>query len=247
MIAVSVSTNVDGDVLVVFGGLEYTFLIGSKAQYLPNGGILTLVDATGKAYNFHELAYEFTINTVLWVGTFDALADEFNKNVFTNSQSPSPIPGESTIIRSALALTGAYVNTTSIQTTGRAQVHFDFTINSNGGTLANNGTVIAIVQVSDDNVIWLDLNNVVAGASLVADGGVTPYQIGTVFRQFTSEYAAIAIPYVTGSLPSRAIRISYSTGYGRYYRLALRAADTAGISTGSPGTFPGLEVKASLQ
>jgi hypothetical protein len=246
MISVVVSTNSDNDVEVAYNGNKYTFLLGSVANYLPAAKTLVLEDSTGDKFNFLESQYEFTINNVLWVSTFSALADEFNKNIFQSSPI-SPIPGASTTIRAALALTGAYVNTTSIQTTGRAQVHFDFTIDDNGATLANSGTVIAIVQVSDDNSTWLDLNNVVAGASLVADGAASAYQAGTVFRQFTAEYAAIAIPYVTGSLPSRAIRISYSTGYGRYYRLALRAADTAGISAAAPGTFPGLEVKASLQ
>ena len=247
MITVTVTTG-NPDIQVTFNSNSYYFPSStSKADYSVSGDTLFLqCPPIGLSLPFNSGLFDFIIDGVAWVGTFANLAEEFNKNIFT-SASISPVPGASTTIRAALALTGAYVNTTSIQTTGRAQVHFDFTIDNNGGTLANSGTVVAIVQVSDDNSTWLDLNNVVAGSALVADGAAIPYEAGTVFRQFTAEYAAIAIPYVTGSLPSRAIRISYSTGYGRYYRLALRAADTAGISTGSPATFPGLEVKASLQ
>lgn len=245
MIQVNVTTNVDGDVLISFNGLDYTFLIGSKAQYLPNGGILTLVDATGKAYNFHEDAYEFIINSVLWVGTFSALAQEFNKNIFIGT-TISPPPGSSATIRTNAILTGAYVATTLVDATGRSQVHFDFDI-TDGGTLADSGNVIAMIQVSDDGTNWLNLNNVVAASALVADGAAVPFQSGTVFRQFTAEYAAIAIPYDSSNLPSLPIRISYQTGYGRFYRLQVRASDTGGVSTGAPATFPDLEIKVSLQ
>lgn len=245
MITVSISTNIDGDVSATFDGLVYNFLPGSKANYLPDGGILTLVDATGKAYNFHELAYNFTVNSTPWVGTFAALEAYLNKNVFSVGGS-SPIPSASSTIRVNAITTGAYVATTEVQATGRAQIHFDFTI-TNGGSLANSGCIIAIIQVSDDNSNWVNLNNVVAASALVADGAATAFEAGTLFRQFTAEYAAIAIPYITGSLPSLPIRISYSTGYGRFYRLQVRASDTAGISATAPATFPDLEIKATLQ
>jgi hypothetical protein len=247
MITVTVTTG-NPIIEVSFNSNSYYFPSStSKADYSASGDTLVLqCPPDGLSLPFNSGLFSFTIDGIAWVGTFADLAEEFNNNIFT-SAIISPVPGQPTTIRSVLALTGAYVNTSAIQTTGRAQVHFDFTIDNNGGTLANNGNVIAIVQVSDDNSTWLDLNNVVAGSSLVADGAASAYQAGTVFRQFTAEYAAIAIPYTSGSLPSRAIRISYSTGYGKYYRLALRASNTSGISGGAPATFPRLTVQATLQ
>lgn len=221
----------------------------SKADYsIQNDTLLLQCPPIGLNLIFSSSAYNFIIDGTPWVGTFANLAEEFNKNIFT-SASISPSPSASSTIRVNAITTGAYVATTEVQATGRAQVHFDFAI-SNGGTLANDGCVIAIVEVSDDGINYVQLNNVVAAAALVADGAVTPYRIGTVFRQFTAEYAAIAIPYVHTAVPFSPpllFRISYSTGYGRFYRLQVRASDTGGISTGAPATFPDLEIKASLQ
>ncbi len=246
MIQVNVSTNVDGDVEVEYSGNRYSFISpGSVANYIPGTKMLVLENQDGDKYNFTESNFEFYINTVLWVGTFDALAVEFNKNIFL-STTVSPPPGTSATIRVNAITTGAYVPTSALDATGRAQVHFDFSI-TDGGALANSGCIIAIVQASDDGVSWVNLNNVVAGSALVADGAGTAFEAGSVFRPFVAEYAATTIPYDSSNLPSLPIRISYSTGYGKFYRLQVRASDTGGISTGAPGTFPDLEIKASLQ
>lgn len=246
MITVLVTKNIDGDVQIAYSGNKYTFTSGSLANYLSPQKILVLIDASGKRYNFAESTYEFLINSVLWVGTFSALAEEFNKNIFTNGVSPAPAPGNPVTIRTNAIATGAYVATSQIETINRSQIHFDFTI-TDGGTLANSGCVIAIIQVSDDGTNWVNINNVVAASALVADGAATPFESGTLFRQFNAEYAVISIPYDSSNLPSLPIRISYSTGYGKIYRLWVRASDTAGISSGAPATFPDLEVKATLQ
>lgn len=246
MITVTVTTG-NPDVQVSFNSSSYYFPSStSKADYSVSGDTLVLqCPPDGLSLPFNSGLFNFTIDGVAWVGTFANLAEEFNKNIFT-SASISPIPVASTTIRAAAALTGAYVNTTEVQTTGRAQVHFDFDI-TDGGTLINDGCIIAIVQASDDGVSWVNLNNVVAGSALVADGAGTAFETGTVFRPFVAEYAATTIPYDSSNLPSLPIRISYSTGYGKFYRLQVRASDTGGISTGAPGTFPDLEIKASLQ
>ena len=245
MVTVTVVTGTP-EVQVDYNGNTFYFPTAtSKADYSAKGDTVILqCPPIGLSIPFPSASYQFDIDSTPWVGTFALLAEDFNKNIFTTTAiSPTPLP--SSVIRNNAILTGAYVATTSVDATGRSQVHFDFDI-TDGGTLANSGNVIAMIQVSDDGTNWLNLNNVVAASALVADGAAVPFQSGTVFRQFTAEYAAIAIPYITGNLP-RPIRISYQTGYGRFYRLQVRASDTGGVSTGAPATFPDLEIKVSLQ
>lgn len=246
MITVTVTTG-NPDIQVSFNSSSFYYpASSSKADYsIQNDTLLLQCPPIGLNLTFSSIAYSFIIDGTPWVGTFANLAEEFNKNIFT-SASISPAPSASSTIRANAITTGAYVATTAVQATGRAQIHFDFDI-TDGGSLANSGCIIAIIQVSDDNSNWVNLNNVVAASALVADGAAVAFEAGTLFRQFTAEYAAIAIPYITGSLPSLPIRISYSTGYGRFYRLQVRASDTAGISATAPATFPDLEIKATLQ
>lgn len=246
MITVLVTTNIDGDVEIAYSGNKYTFTSGSLANYLSPQKILVLIDASGKRYNFAESTYEFTINSVLWVGTFSALADEFNKNIFINSNIPSPPPGLPTVVRANAILTGAYVPTASISATGRQLLNVDFTI-TDGGALADSGNVIAILEVSDDNVNWVTPNSVVAKGNLHSDGAATPYSDGSVFRNVSAEIPAYEIPYDAAGLPPNPIRISFATGYGFYYRFQLRASVSSGIQGGAPATFPDLEITATLQ
>jgi hypothetical protein len=245
MIAVTVVTGTP-EVQVSFNGNTFYFPTAtSKADYSDKGDTVILqCPPIGLSIPFPSASYQFTIDTVAWVGTFASLAETFNKTYFNNvAVSPDPTPD--TTIRTNTITTGAYVNTSSFLVTGREQVHFDFNI-TNGGTLANNGVLIAIVQVSNDGTTWHDLYNLAPAVALSTDGATTPYSAGTVFRQFTGEIGAVAIPYESASLPPREIRVSYSTGYGKYYRLSVRAS-SGGISTGAPATFPNLRIRASLQ
>lgn len=246
MTTVTVTTG-NPDIQISFNGSTFYYpASSSKADYSVQNDTMTLqCPPIGLSIAFPSASYNFIINGVGWAGGFTLLAEEFNNNIFT-SATISPIPTSATTIRANAITTGAYVATSSIQATGRSQVHFDFDI-TDGGTLGDNGCIIAIIQVSDDNATWKNLNNVVPASALVADGATSPFQSGTVFRQFTAEYAAISIPYLNAALPSLPIRISYSTGYGKFYRLQVRASDTGGISTGAPATFPDLEIKATLQ
>jgi len=243
MIRVNVSRNSDGDIEIRYSGNKYNFLIGSIANYTPGVKTLILENQDGNTYKFEESRFEFYIFNVLWAFGFDTLCDEFNKNLFISS-SVSPPPVAPVEIFNAPIVSG-YQYTSAIQAIGRKQVHLDFIIGDNGSTLADPGCIIALVQVSDDNINWLNINNLAPGNALVADPQV--FEAGTVFLQSNAVYAPIAIPYDDQNLPSLPIRISISTGYGEYYRLALRASDPAGISALEPTTFPDLLVHATLQ
>jgi hypothetical protein len=245
MIAVTVVTGTP-EVQVSFNGNTFYFPTAtSKADYSDKGDTIILqCPPIGLSIPFPSASYQFTIDTVAWVGTFASLAETFNKTYFNNvAVSPDPTP--ESVIRANTITTGAYVNTSSILVTGREQVHFDFNI-TNGGTLANPGAIVAIVQVSDNDTTWHDLYNLAPATALASDGATTPYSAGAYFRQFTGEIGAVTIPYESSSLPPREIRVSYSTGYGKYYRLSVRAS-SGGISTGAPATFPNLRIRASLQ
>jgi hypothetical protein len=245
MIAVTVVTGTP-EVQVSFNGNTFYFPTAtSKADYSDKGDTVILqCPPIGLSIPFPSASYQFTIDTVAWVGTFASLAETFNKTYFNNvAVSPDPTP--ESVIRANTITTGAYVNTSSILVTGREQVHFDFNI-TNGGTLANPGAIVAIVQVSDNDTTWHDLYNLAPATALASDGATTPYSAGAYFRQFTGEIGAVTIPYESSSLPPREIRVSYSTGYGKYYRLSVRAS-SGGISTGAPATFPNLRIRASLQ
>ena len=245
MIAVTVVTGTP-EVQVNFNGSTFYFPTAtSKADYsIQNDTLVLQCPPIGLSIPFPSASYQFTIDSVVWVGTFASLAETFNKTYFS-SVAISPDPTPESVIRANTITTGAYVNTSSILVTGREQVHFDFNI-TNGGTLANNGVLIAIVQVSNDGTTWHDLYNLAPANALSTDGATSPYSAGTVFRQFTGEIGAVAIPYESASLPPREIRVSYSTGYGKYYRLAVRAS-ASGISSGAPATFPNVRIRASLQ
>ena len=245
MITVTVTTGTP-DVQVSFNSNSYYFPSStSKADYSVSGDTLILqCPPIGLTLPFNSGLFTFIIDGVAWVGTFANLAEEFNKNIFT-SASISPSPTAISTIRANAITTGAYVNTQSIEVTGRAQVHFDFLI-GNGGTLANNGTIIALLEVSDDGSVWKDLYSLAPASVLVSDGATIPHSAGAIFRQITAEIGAVSIPYEFASLPSRQIRISYSTGYGKFYRLSIRAS-ASGISSGAPATFPDLRIRASLQ
>lgn len=245
MIAVTVVTGTP-EVQVSFNGNTFYFPTAtSKADYSDKGDTIILqCPPIGLSIPFPSASYQFTIDTVAWVGTFASLAETFNKTYFNNvAVSPDPTPFST--IRANAITTGAYVNTSSILVTGREQVHFDFLI-ANGGGLANPGSIIAIVEVSDDNSIWKDLYSLSPASAPSTDGATTPFASGTIFRQFSGEIAAVSIPYDNTSMPTRQIRISYSTGYGKYYRLSVRAS-SGGISTGAPATFPDLRIRVSLQ
>jgi len=245
MVTVTVVTGTPEVQVDYNGNIFYFPTATSKADYSDKGDTIILqCPPIGLSIPFPSASYQFVIDSVAWVGTFSSLAETFNKTYFNNvAVSPDPTP--EVIIRANTITTGAYVNTSSVLVTGREQVHFDFNI-TNGGTLANNGVLIAIVQVSDDSTTWHDLYNLAPANALSTDGAASPYSAGTIFRQFTGEIGAVAIPYESASLPPREIRVSYSTGYGKYYRLAVRAS-ASGISSGAPATFPNVRIRASLQ
>ena len=245
MVTVTVVTGTP-EVQVTFNGNTFYFPTAtSKADYSSKSDTITLqCPPIGLSIPFPSDSYQFVIDSVAWVGTFSSLAETFNKAYFS-SVAISPDPTPEVVIRANTITTGAYVNTSSVLVTGREQVHFDFNI-TNGGTLANPGAIVAIVQVSDNDSTWHDLYNLAPATALASDGATTPYSAGAYFRQFTGEIGAVTIPYESSSLPPREIRVSYSTGYGKFYRLAVRAS-SGGISTGAPATFPNLRIRASLQ
>jgi len=245
MVTVTVVTGTP-EVQVSFNGSTFYFPTAtSKADYSDKGDTIILqCPPIGLSIPLPSASYQFVIDSVAWVGTFSSLAETFNKTYFS-SVAISPDPTPESIIRANTITTGAYVNTSSILVTGREQVHFDFNI-TNGGTLANPGSIIAIVQVSDNDSTWHDLYSLAPASASSTDGAASPYTAGSVFRQMNGEIATLAIPYDNTSLPPREIRVSYSTGYGKFYRLAVRAS-SGGISTGAPATFPNLRIRASLQ
>lgn len=234
------------EVQVEFNGNYFYFPTAtSKADYSAKGDTIILqCPPIGLSIPFPSASYQFTIDSVAFVGSFSSLTETFNKTYFS-SVAVSPDPTPESVIRANTITTGAYVNTASFLVTGREQVHFDFNI-TNGGTLADPGSIIAIVQVSDDSSTWHDLYSLAPASASSTDGASSPYAAGSVFRQMNGEITAVTIPYDNTSLPAREIRVSYSTGYGKYYRLSVRAS-SAGISAGAPATFPNLRIRASLQ
>jgi hypothetical protein len=244
MVTVTVVTGTP-EVQVSFNGSTFYFPTAtSKADYSDKGDTIILqCPPIGLSIPLPSASYQFVIDSVAWVGTFSSLAETFNKTIFFAS-GVSPAPGNAVTIRASAVMTGAYVATNSFEATNREQVNLDFTIS---GTPANSGSVVALIETSDDNVNWVSINNLTADNSLKSDGAATPYSAGNHFRDYVADFCPILIPYEHASLPPLPIRIAYKTGYGRYYRLKIRACSGKSINTGAPATFANLEIKATLQ
>jgi hypothetical protein len=248
MTTILVNTISAQEVRVEVNGSVYFYPRGSsRADYsITSDSISLQCSPLGLNLVFASSSYDFLINGVPYVGAFVTLAQIFNDDYFS-STSVSPPPVEPPVaMRANAILTGAYVATNSVKATGRQLLNVDFTI-TNGGALADNGNVIAILEVSDDNLNWVTPNNVVAKGNLHADGAATPYSDGTVFRNLSAEIPAYEIPYDATGLPPNPIRISFATGYGFYYRFQVRASVPSGVQGGAPATFPDLEITATLQ
>lgn len=233
------------EVQVSFNGNVFYFPVStSKADYSSqNDSVILQCPPIGLNLSFPEASYNFTIDGTPWAGSFQSLAETFNKTIFFAS-GVSPAPGNAVTIRASAVMTGAYVATNSFEATNREQVNLDFRIS---GTPANSGSVVALIETSDDNVNWVSINNLTADSSTKSDGAATPYSAGNNFRDYVADFCPILIPYEHASLPPLPIRIAYKTGYGRYYRLKIRACSGKSINTGAPATFANLEIKATLQ
>lgn len=248
MTTILVNTLTSQEVRIEVNGSVYFYPRGSsRADYsIASDSISLQCSPLGLNLVFSSSSYDFTINGVAYVGTFSALTQTFNDDYFS-STSISPPPVEPPVaMRANAILTGDYVATGSVKATGRQLLNVDFTI-TDGGTLANSGNVIAILEVSDDNANWVTPNNVVAKGNLHADGAATPYSDGTVFRNVSAEIPAYEIPYDATGLPPNPIRVSFATGFGFYYRFQVRASVPSGIQGGAPATFPDLQITATLQ
>ena len=248
MTTIYVNTTGQQEVIVSVNGNNYAYPRGtSRADYSLIGDAIILQCApTGLSLSFSSTSYDFQITGTPYVGTFASLVQIFNNQYFdSTSIIPPPILPPITM-RANSVLTGLYVATSGVKATGRQLLNVDFTI-TNGGALADNGNVIAILEVSDDNVNWVTPNNVVSKGNLHADGAATPYSDGSIFRNVSAEIPAYEIPYDATGLPPNPIRISFATGYGFYYRFQVRASVSSGIQGGAPATFPDLEITATLQ
>jgi hypothetical protein len=247
MTTVIVNTN-SPEVIVNINGSAYYFPKStSRADYSgANDSLVLNCTPIGLKLPFPSSSYDFIIDSVPYVGTFASLAIIFNETYFdTTSISPPPVLPAVTIRANAIT-TGAYVATTEVKVTGRRLLNVDFII-TDGGALANNGNIIAILEASDDNLNWVSVHNVAVNGNLHQDGATTPYEAGTVFRNMSAEIPAYAIPYDGTNPPVNPIRLSFATGYGLYYRFKIRASVASGIQGGAPATFPDLEMLATLQ
>lgn len=247
MTTVLVNTNAP-EVIVTINGSEYYFpKTSSRADYSgATDAVILSCSPTGLKLTFPSSSYDFIIDSVPYVGGFSSLAVAFNETYFdTTSISPPPVLPAVTMRANAIT-TGAYVATTEVKVTGRRLLNVDFYI-TDGGALADNGNIIAILEASDDNVNWVSVHNVAVNGNLHQDGAASPYEAGTIFRNMSAEIPAYAIPYDATNPPVNPVRLSFATGYGLYYRFQVRAGATSGIQGSAPATFPDLEIKATLQ
>jgi hypothetical protein len=247
MTTVFVDTN-SQELLITINGSQYAFPKNtSRADYInSNDAIVLSCTPTGLKLTFPSSSYEFDIDGIPYIGAFNALTTIFN-NIYFDSASISPPPIlPANIIRANAITTGAYVVAGPVKVAGRRLLNVDFTI-TDGGALANNGNIIAILEASDDNVNWVSVHNVAVNGNLHQDGAAVPYEAGTIFRNMSAEIPAYVIPYDATNLPINPIRLSFATGYGLYYRFKVRASVPSGIQGGAPATFPDLEILATLQ
>lgn len=156
------------------------------------------------------------------------------------------VPGSATSIRSAAAITGSYVATSSFTVTGgQGWVNFDFLFT---GTPTNAGILVAYLQSSDDSFSTVcDIGFGQPATSLVADA-VTTITGLTYVRPRTFEFSPIQIPYAATNPPlANTLRIPVYVIGGKEYRLYIRAASTSGVSAaGAGGTYPTVQINATL-
>jgi len=161
-----------------------------------------------------------------------------------SSAAVNSAPSAAQVIRAALAVTGAYVASEVMVALGRAKVHFDFIFS---GTPTNSGCIVAYLQVSENSIDWRDIMGVVADTAATTDPLTTVVSATQAVRQLNTEYNCLKVDYPQATL-TRTRRITLDLGYGGFYRLQVRAANAAGVSTAAAaGTLPTLAINATLQ
>jgi len=153
-------------------------------------------------------------------------------------------PGSPTTIRAATVLLGTYVVSSAVAVVTKSKVHLDFLLT---GTPDNAGSIIAYLQVSDDGTNWRDIMGLVADTAATTDNSTTIVPSTMPVRQLVTEYNCIRVDYPNAAL-TMAKRVTLELGYGGQYRLQVRAANAAGVSTSAAaGTLPTLAINATLQ